>query len=165
MGVGEPIREAFLIHKSGCLLAYRVPDPTKTADYDLVVGMLTALQSFVHEAFGAGMQSLRCLEFEDKNVLIEVREGFYIAVVLNGKPTSALKKRLSELMDAIDAKYGMVAKDWSGDIGDWVRAGRMMGTLFEEDRYRRQDGLCPLCGTVPISAGASCEICGYREEG
>ncbi|MBI5001323.1 MAG: hypothetical protein HZB92_07360 [Euryarchaeota archaeon] len=165
MGNEEPIREAFLIHKSGCLLAYRVPDPTKTADYDLVVGMLTALQSFVHEAFGAGMQSLRSLEFEDKNVLIEVREGFYIAVVLNGKPTSILKSRLDSVMDAIDAKYGKVAKDWNGDIGDWVHAGRMMGTLFEEDHNRRQDGLCPLCGTVPASIGNSCQICGYREEG
>jgi len=162
--VGETVdgvKEVFLVHSSGCLLAYRVPNPATEVDFDLVVGMLTALQSFVHDAFGGGKSDLRGVEFGDKNVLLELRDNFYMAAVSSGRPSNSLRNRLKGLMDKLAERYGRQAKDWDGDMVHWEGAGDMLDSLFKSETPERGRGLCPLCGTVPADPDKPCSVCGF----
>ncbi|MCK5038747.1 MAG: hypothetical protein KAS16_06570, partial [Thermoplasmata archaeon] len=69
------IEEVFLVHKSGCLIEFMDMEQNIEIDYDLTIAMLTAIQSFVKETFGAGKWSLKKLEFENKNIMIELAKN------------------------------------------------------------------------------------------
>ena len=95
------IEEAFLVHKSGCLLGYHTQEANVQVDYDIVAGMLTAIQSFVKDTFGEGRWGLKNLEFENKNIMIELGDNFYLALVYSGRATNKMKSKVEAIMVAM----------------------------------------------------------------
>ena len=49
------IDEAFLVHKSGCLIEFMDLEKSIEVDYDLTIGMLTAIQAFVKVGLELGV--------------------------------------------------------------------------------------------------------------
>ncbi len=92
----EPqVEEIFLIENdSGILLASY--SRNKTMDQDLIAGMLTAIKSFVGEAFEKENQSLETIEYDLYKIYIQNFQKFYVAVVLSGVLTSEFKSRLDD---------------------------------------------------------------------
>jgi len=156
------IQEAFLVHKSGCLITYSSAEGEADEDFDILAGMLTAIQSFVKDAFGAGQWSLKRLEFEDRNLLIELGEHLYLAVIYGGKADTKMQSKVERTVDIIEEKFWEQCKEWTGDMEEWEGIKEIIRPLFiieedvEDDRAR-----CDLCGAVIEELDIVCPVCGY----
>jgi len=97
------IQEVFIIDKnSGILLANF--SKTQTIDKEVISGMLTAIKSFVEEAFKAGEENLESIEYGLYNIHIQNFKSFFIAVVLHGVYDSAYKAKLESQLLSFVAK-------------------------------------------------------------
>lgn len=157
------IQEAFLIHKSGCLIAYSSLKEDSDEDFDILAGMLTAIQSFVKDAFGAGQWSLKRLEFEDRNLLIELGDHLYLAVIYAGQADMKLQNKVELTVDVIEEKFWEQCKEWSGDMDEWAGAKDILQSLFEVEEQEIEDNRprCELCGALRDELDKVCVVCGY----
>ena len=87
------IQEIFIIEKGSGLLKANF-SKTNTIDKDVLSAMLTAIKSFVEEAFHTGEEHLESIEYGLYNIHIQNFKSFYIAVVLHGIYDSAFKSKL-----------------------------------------------------------------------
>lgn len=96
------IQEIFVIEKnSGILLANF--SKTKTIDKEIISAMLTAIKSFVEEAFKTGEEHLESIEYGLYNIHIQNFYSFYIAVVLHGVFDNSYKSKLeSKLLSFVE---------------------------------------------------------------
>ncbi len=158
------IEEVFLVHKSGCLIEFMNIEQNIEVDYDLTIGMLTAIQAFVKDTFGAGKWSLKKLEFENKNIMIELAKNFYLAVVYSGRATAKMNNRVEKSLEIIEEKYGPIAEDWNGDMDIWGGAKDLIGPLFSLDESHEEfdDAIqCPLCGAPVEEDSIKCPMCEF----
>ncbi len=87
------IHEIFIIEKnSGILIANF--SKAKTIDKDVLSAMLTAIKSFVEDAFKTGNDSLESIEYGLYNIHIQNFNSYYFAVVAHGVFDSAYKGKL-----------------------------------------------------------------------
>ena len=87
------IHEIFIIEKnSGILIANF--SKAKTIDKDVISAMLTAIKSFVEDAFKTGNDSLESIEYGLYNIHIQNFNSYYFAVVAHGVFDSAYKGKL-----------------------------------------------------------------------
>ena len=106
------INEVLVIEKgSGIMLGnYSLTD---TIDKDMISGMLTAIKSFVEDAFKAGNQNLEAIEYELYTLHIQNFHNYYIAVVVSGNYTrtfeSSLEDRLLELSKNLSPKISTLS--------------------------------------------------------
>ena len=117
--------------------------------------MLTAIQSFVKEAFGAGQWSLKRLEFEDRNLLIELGSHLYLAVIYSGKADVKMQSRVERAMAAVEERFWLQCKEWGGDMAEWEGSKEMIKALFAPEEPEE----------ISADAGRKCELCnGYMDE-
>jgi len=108
------ISEVFLIQKgSGILLGNY--SRTETVDKEMISGMLTAIKSFVEDAFKGGTQNLENIEYELYTIHIQNFHSFYIAVVVSGNYTrsfeSQLENRLFKLSKKISPSISHLSRE------------------------------------------------------
>jgi len=97
------IQEIFIIDKnSGILLANF--SKTNTIDKEIISAMLSAIKSFVEEAFKTGEENLESIEYGMYNIHIQNFKSFFIAVVLHGVFESAYKEKLESQLLSFVAK-------------------------------------------------------------
>ncbi len=88
------IEEAFVIHMDSGLLIGSYSS-NNTSDLDMIAGMLTAIKSFVKDAFQAKDQGeLETIEYGNYKILINHFHKYYIATVLSGMIDAQLKERM-----------------------------------------------------------------------
>ena len=157
------IDEVFLVHKSGCLIGYHSKEENVLVDYDLVAGMLTAIQSFVKDTFGEGQWSLKKLEFETKNLMIELGENFYLAIVYSGKTTTKMQYLVENVMVSIEEEYGEIGENWDGDMDIWDGTRDYIQKLFtgEVDEDISDVHYCQLCGAIIEPDAEKCPMCEF----
>lgn len=80
----KPKLEQFLVIEKGSGLLISKYSKTNTIEEDMVAGMLTAIKSFVEDAFNKGEQNLEAIQYETYNIHIQNFSSYYIAVVLSG---------------------------------------------------------------------------------
>lgn len=89
------IEQIIIIEKgSGILLAEY--SKNKMADEDMVAGMLTAIKSFVEDAFKKENQNLQYIEYDLYHIHIQNFSSFYIAVVISGAYNVIFKDKLED---------------------------------------------------------------------
>ena len=99
--VKPEIEQIFIIEKESGILSGSY-SKKETIDKDLISGMLTAIKSFVEDAFSAGNQDLESIEYELYNIHIQNFHFYYIAVVVSGAYNQAYKSRLeNKLLELI----------------------------------------------------------------
>ncbi|WP_395076290.1 cell envelope biogenesis protein OmpA [Flavobacterium sp.] len=87
------IEQIFIVEKgSGALLSSTSNDDS--IDDDMVAGMLTAIKSFVEDAFAKKNQSLELIQYELYNIYIQNFNTYYIAVVISGVFDATFKNNL-----------------------------------------------------------------------
>ena len=91
------IEQFFIIEKdSGLLAGSYAKDSENTIDQDMVSGMLTAIKSFVEDAFKKGNQDLELVEYDLYKIHIINFPLFYFATVISGVFDSDYKNLLED---------------------------------------------------------------------
>lgn len=85
------IEEIYVIeHHSGILLGSA--SRGETVDIDVIAGMLTAIKSFVEDAFKRGKQELEMIQYGTFSILLENFHSYYIAAAVSG--SMSMKERV-----------------------------------------------------------------------
>ncbi|NJL59637.1 MAG: hypothetical protein HC887_08320 [Desulfobacteraceae bacterium] len=98
------VEQVFLIHReTGLVLQSDVSkDTVVVQDADMVSGMLTAIQDFVRDSFGATQDdSLENLQFGDRSIWIEQSQFLVLAAVVWGNAPVELRKVIRDAVHAI----------------------------------------------------------------
>ncbi len=97
--VKPEIEQIFIIEKDSGILSGSF-SKKETIDKDMISGMLTAIKSFVEDAFSAGGQDLESIEYELYNIHVQNFHFYYIAVVVSGAYNQTYKNKLeNKLLD------------------------------------------------------------------
>ncbi len=89
--------QIFVIEKnSGILIADYSPLSKDTIDKEMIAGMLTAIKSFVEDAFDGGGQDLEMIEYEMYTIHIQNFYSYYIAAVISGAYSLMFKEVLED---------------------------------------------------------------------
>jgi len=88
------IEEIFIIQKGSGLL---VGSATRNdlVDQDVAAGMLTAIKSFVEDAFGKGNEEVETIEYGSYRIVLQGFPSWYMATALSGTLTTKEKDELS----------------------------------------------------------------------
>ena len=88
--------QVFAIEKySGILKAsYTVKSEKKNINEDMVAGMLTAIKSFVQDAFQSDNQELNQISYDTFTIHIQNFHSYYMAVVLSGNYNLEIKDKV-----------------------------------------------------------------------
>ena len=118
------VEQVFLIHRETGLLLQNVAVKTVVAqDPDMVSGMLSAIQDFVHDSFGAKDDAkLETLRVGEQNVWIEQGRHAILAAVIRGNPPVDLQVLLKETLDEIRFLLGDALRSFEGDAAPFESA-------------------------------------------
>jgi outer membrane protein OmpA-like peptidoglycan-associated protein len=111
------VEQIYLIHNdSGLLLQHVVQDSIDAADGDMVSGMLTAIQDFVHDSFDQAQGgTLNTLEVGELSVWIERGPHTVLAAVIRGSAPESLRILLKETIETILLEKHEELEDFAGD--------------------------------------------------
>ncbi|UJH69152.1 cell envelope biogenesis protein OmpA [Allomuricauda sp. SCSIO 65647] len=91
------IEQVLLIEKDSGILKASY-SKTKTIDEEMVSGMLTAIKSFVEDAFNQQNQNLELIEYELYQIHLQSFVTHYMAVVISGPYGLKSKNKLQDLI-------------------------------------------------------------------
>ena len=130
------VEQVFLIHKETGLLLRQVSAGGATVqDADMVSGMLTAIQDFVHDSFSAGRDDqLETLQVGELTVWIEQGPLAVLAGVIRGSAPSDLRTTFRETLERIHLQYGAAMKEFSGDAAPFAAAEELLEECLQS-RY------------------------------
>ncbi len=91
--------QVLVIEKGSGLLkaGYTNPD-AETMDEELIAGMLTAIKSFVQDAYSGGDQDLETIAYDFYTLHIQNFQNYYIVAAINGIYTLETKDRVEDLL-------------------------------------------------------------------
>jgi len=122
----------FLVHNDGRLIQTYKSGRVQTKEAFSVMGMLTAIQDFVKDAFKRTDGALRTLEHGDLKVLLERGSNIYLAVVIEGgTEPPELRKAMRRSIKEVEAKFGKVLDEhWDGEITDLGDLKKILSQLL-----------------------------------
>jgi len=111
------VEQVYLIHReTGLLLHHAATGAAVVQDQHVLSGMLTAIQSYVRDSFGASQdQTLDQFHVGDWTVRIEQGSRAYLAAVVRGSPPAKLREDLRDALDRIHAEYANTLSAFDGD--------------------------------------------------
>lgn len=130
------VEQVFLIHKETGLLLHQVSaGGAAVQDADMVSGMLTAIQDFVHDSFSAGRDDqLETLQVGELTVWIEQGPLALLAGVIRGNAPSDLRATFRETLERIHLQYGTAMKEFSGDAAPFAPVEELLEECLQS-RY------------------------------
>ncbi|HEY0546420.1 MAG TPA: OmpA family protein [Pyrinomonadaceae bacterium] len=111
------VEQVFLIHKeTGLLLQHVVAGDASVQDADMVSGMLTAIQDFVHDSFtveeGGALDTLQVGELA---VWIERGPRAVLAAVVRGNAPQELRETFQKTLEQIHSEFARELENFEGD--------------------------------------------------
>ena len=91
------VEQVLVIEKNSGLLIGQYAK-TETIDKDMISGMLTAIKSFVEDAFQGKSQNLELIEYELYHIHIQSFVSFYVAVAISGEYNLIFKNKLQDII-------------------------------------------------------------------
>ena len=91
------IEQVLLIEKNSGILKASFTK-SKTIDEEMVSGMLTAIKSFVEDAFGQKNQSLELIDYELYQIHLQSFQKYFVAVIISGSYTIQTKDKVQDLI-------------------------------------------------------------------
>lgn len=95
--IDSEILQIFVIEKESGLLLGNY-SKKETIDKEMISGMLTAIKSFVEDAFKQSQQNLETIEYELYNIHIQNFHTYYIATIISGVLTEKNKNHIENGM-------------------------------------------------------------------
>ena len=112
------IEEIFIIQKGSGLL---VGSATRNdlVDQDVAAGMLTAIKSFVEDAFGKGNEEVETIEYGSYRIVLQGFPSWYMATALSGTLTTKEKDELSDqILNFASSEMPSQLEEINSDIQD-----------------------------------------------
>ena len=110
------IEQVFLIERESGILKAAF-SKTDTIDEEMISGMLTAIKSFVEDAFHQRDQSLELIEYELYQIHIQSFVTHNVAVVISGNYLTRSKNKVQDIIFNFYNKYMAMNLDLVMDIG------------------------------------------------
>ncbi len=110
------VEQLFLLHRSsGLALRHLSAAGVVTQDADMVAGMLTAIQDFVHDSFGNDGDMLESFRVGELGVWIEQGPHAVVAAVVRGIPPVDFSALLRTQVELVERDYGPELARFDGD--------------------------------------------------
>jgi len=110
------VEHLYLLHReSGLVLRQLSAEGVAAQDADLVSGMLTAIQDFVHDSFGGGEGTLESFRVGELGVWIEQGPSTVLAAVVRGNPPPELNMLLRTQLELIELQFDRQLSAFQGD--------------------------------------------------
>lgn len=111
------VEQIFAIHReSGLLLAHVSRDPESAQDNEMISGMLTAVQDFVHDSFTeTGDTELDRVELGEFNIWVQHGPKALLAAVVSGTPPRELRDLLERTLEELHANFAPMLDAYDGD--------------------------------------------------
>ena len=111
------VEQVFLIHReTGLLLNHVATDTAVLQDQQVLSGMLTAIQHYVRDSFGASQEhTLDQFHVGEWTVWIEQGSQAYVAGVIRGAPPESLREEFRTALDEIHGQYAQSLTNFTGD--------------------------------------------------
>lgn len=148
------VEQVFLIHRNdGSLLAHASAAGGGGADADLVSGMLTAIQDFVRQSFGASdEEAVESMRVGQHHVWIVPSSHAMLAAVIRGVPPHNLRDKLKRELELIQAELSQDLADYNGDNAPFEFAmPRLEACLRSQAREYTSARPSPLKKLIPIA--------------
>ncbi|MCA1557874.1 MAG: OmpA family protein, partial [Acidobacteria bacterium] len=157
------VEQVFLIHReTGLLLQHVVAGSGSVQDADMVSGMLTAIQDFVHDSFNSPQEEqLETLEVGELTVWIEQGPLAILAAVIRGTAPQELRPVFQETLETIHLQFRPALQEFSGDASEFDATRPLLEDclqtqLDEEKRSQAPKARIP----IPILVIASLIVIG-----
>ena len=134
------VEQIFLIHKETGLLLHQVTaGGAAVQDADMVSGMLTAIQDFVHDSFSTRQDDqLETLQVGELTVWIEQGPLAVLAGVIRGNAPSELRTTFRETLERIHLQYGAALKEFAGDPAPFAPSAELLEDCLQS-RYHEAE--------------------------
>jgi OOP family OmpA-OmpF porin len=139
------VEQVFLIHtETGLLLQHLVAPGLDAPDGELVSGMLTAIQDFVHDSLGAGAtEMLDAVRVGALAVWIERGPHATVAGVLRGEAPAELRHVFQDALGGIHAEQQAELEGFAGDAGPFVACRPRLEACFDARYEAGESKLSP----------------------
>ena len=138
------VEQVFLIHRrTGLLLQHRAAAAAVIQDTDLISGMLTAIQDFVSDSFGAQAgQELETVQVGDFNLWVQHSPQALLAGVVRGTAPKELKSVFQGALEQICEDQAAELESFEGETTPFQRSvpyldSCLLGQLPMKQRSRR----------------------------
>lgn len=127
------VEQAFLIHaETGLLLAHASAQDLNVADADLISGMLSAIQDFVHDSFRPSEGgTLRTFSVGEHTVQVEAGPRALLALVIRGQAPDTLLLKQQDTLETVHLEYASQLADFSGDSAPFASARPLLESCLE----------------------------------
>ena len=137
--------ELFLIHEeTGLLIQHASIKANENPDADLTSSMLTAIQDFARDSFGADAdESLNTVSIGDQTIWIQSGPHAYLAAVIEGEAPSAYRVQMQECLEKTHRDYAKPLEEFNGDNRQFASLKPLLGdylnSAFEEDEKKEKE--------------------------
>jgi len=131
-GTDHTVEDIFIIYRDGRLINHQTRRLRADMDNQLLSGMLTAIQSFIQEAFREGDEGrLSEMSFGKNQILIERGKWISIAVVIHGVPPIGARAEVAFAVQSIEELHGSRLAAWDGETANLRGIGDAAGRILE----------------------------------
>ncbi len=155
----EPVTQVFLIHRrTGLMLAQAKRDSMDGQDGDMVSGMLTAIQDFVHDSFHVKADgNLEVIRVGDVSVLVEQDEHALLAgIVSQNHVPQSLRDTFRRAIRQVHSVFAKELVDFRGDVSVFAPVAPVLESCLKLSIIKGEDRISPLTAmllTAPVIAG------------
>ncbi|KYG84139.1 hypothetical protein AWW67_03235 [Roseivirga seohaensis] len=112
----EPkIEEIFIVEKQSGMLMGSF-SKNHSVDQEMIAAMLTAIKTFVEDAFKSETQELDSIDYDNYKIVIKNFKSFFIAVVTSGGMSMAFRDKLDDTLLDFAEKVLRKAKDADEEV-------------------------------------------------
>ena len=128
------VQQVFLIHReTGLLLQHAARDQQVIQDTDMVSGMLTAIQDFVHDSFQASKSDeLETMQVGELTVWIHHGPMALLTGVISGTAPPELHVLFQKALEAIHRDFGPALAAFNGNTGPLAGTAIWLQTCFPD---------------------------------
>lgn len=126
--LNKPIIEQLMVIEKGSGLLIAKYSKTQHIEEDVVAAMLTAIKSFVEDAFETKNQDLNYIEYDTYHIHIQNFSSYYIAVIISGAYNVIFKDKLEDKL--LDFAKNYINKE---DLKDNTLFDNKLKAYFENE--------------------------------
>jgi len=133
------MEDLFVVKRDGKPLVHKTIRVRPDRDEDMFSGMMTAIHAFAEDAFREEGETLKSFESEEKRVVLEAAQNFYVAAIFAGKEPKWATKSLEDFVGDIETMYGQTIEAWSGLMDELDDLPDMVAFFIRKRKYGAGD--------------------------